>query len=414
MATAARARIKGTPLRLVRDEAAVMPYPTLVEEAQEAEVQGRTIEARDLYELALRRLSDAESGSRASDLLRWIARTHFGDAQLDLALECAEAALAIAVAHRDVGAVGHATNLKAIINWQQGDLDEAERLYEQARESALEAGEAKLAAMTSQNLGVVANVRGDLEKAARHYETSLAAYRALGLASDVCVALNNLGLLYSQREQWKDAARCYDEAYRVAEVIGDRGACMRVEVNRAEGLVAQGEHTQALAACDRARRIADQVKEPRALGELHKAFGVVNRELGNYELAEQYLTDARAVAELRQDLLLLAESFKESAELHRRQGRNRDTLQSLNRAHRLFDQLRVTRSVIDRLERTTRTFVMRVCVASQTSCALSDGAQPCRASSSLPSYQVRGSESGALVHAPLPPPSTTPSGGACS
>ena len=325
----------------------VVPYATLIEAAQEAELHGRGIEARDLYELALRRLPDAEDGARASDVLRWIARTYRADAQLDLALDCAGAALAVAEAHGDLGAIGHATNLQAIIHWQQGDLDEAERLYEKARQSALEAGEAKLAAMTSQNLGVVANVRGDLDLAARHYEASLAAYRELGLATDVCIALNNLGLLNSQRHQWKDAARSYDEAFRVAEVLGDRGTCIHIEVNRAESLVAQGEHALALEACDRARRIAAQVKEPRALGELHKAYGVVSRELGNHDLAEQYLSDARAVAEQRQDLLLLAESLKESAELHRRQGRNRDTLQCLNRAHRLFAQLRARRELAD-------------------------------------------------------------------
>jgi diguanylate cyclase (GGDEF)-like protein/putative nucleotidyltransferase with HDIG domain len=340
-------QLRVPPLRLVRDDVEVVPYDTLIAEAQEAELHGRNGEARDLYELALRRIADAEHAARASDVLRWIARSHRSDGQLDLALDCAEAAQAVAEAFGDVGAAGHATNLKAIIRWQQGDLDEAERLYEEAREKAIEAGEAKLAAMTSQNLGVVANIRGELDLAARHYETSLAAYRELGLASDVCVALNNLGLLHSQRERWADAARAYDEAHRVAEVLGDRTMCMRVEVNRAEGLVAQGEHALALAACDRARRIAAQVKEPQVLGELHKAYGVVSREMGDYDLAEQYLADARAVAELRQDFLLLAESFKESAELHRRQGRNRDTLQALNRAHRLFDQLRARRELAD-------------------------------------------------------------------
>ena len=340
-------QLRTAPLRLVRDDVEVVPYDTLIAEAQEAELHGRTGEARDLYELALRRISDAAHGARASDVLRWIARTYRTDGQLELALDCAEAAQAVAEAFGDVGAAGHATNLRAIIRWQQGDLDEAESLYQQARERAIDAGEAKLAAMTSQNLGVVANVRGDLDLAARHYEASLAAYRELGLAGDVCIALNNLGLLHSQRERWADAARAYDEAYRVADVLGDRGTCIHIEVNRAESLVAQGELTQALAACDRARQIAARVKEPRALGELHKAFGVVTREMGNHDLAEQYLADARVVAEQRQDLLLLAEALKESAELHRRQGRNRDTLQCLNRAHRLFEQLRARRELAD-------------------------------------------------------------------
>src|SRR5256885_5568056 len=207
-------------LRLVRDANDRLSYDALVEEAQHAELQGRRVQARELYEVALCRLAEAKSGSHASDLLRWIARTHRVDGDLDLALECAGAALAVAEAHQELTAVGHATNLQAIIHWQQGELDEAEHLYHKARESALRAGEAKLAAMTAQNLGVIANVRGDLETALHYYETSLSAYRALGLAGDVCVALNNLGLLYTQRQQWAEAARAYDEAIGVAEGLG--------------------------------------------------------------------------------------------------------------------------------------------------------------------------------------------------
>ena len=195
----------GVPLRLVRDATDALSWDELVEQAQTAEMQGRRDEARDLYEVALCRLREAPSGARASDLLRWIARSHRTDANLDLALDCAGAALAVAEAHQNLAAIGHATNLQATIHHQQGSLDEAERLYHVARESALRAGEEKLAAMTAQNLGVIAQVRGDLETALHHYEASLTTYRKLGLASEVCIGLNNLGLFYSQRQQWDEA-----------------------------------------------------------------------------------------------------------------------------------------------------------------------------------------------------------------
>ncbi len=334
-------------LRIVRDASDTLSYDALVEEAQHAELQGRRVQARELYEVALWRLREAPSAAQASDLLRWIARTHRVDGELGLALDCADAALVIAEAHGDVANMGHATNLLAIIHTQQGSLDQAERLYHSARELALRSGEAKLAAMTAQNLGVIANVRGDLDTALHYYETSLASYRALGLANDVCVALNNLGLLYTQRQQWSEAARAYDEAIGVAEVLGDQSTCVHIEVNRAESLVAQGDLAAAREACDRAMEISRRVKDPRALGELHKAYGIVARETGDFELAEQCLAEAEEIAHRRQDLLLLAESTKERAELHRRQGRNRDTLQCLNGAHRLFAQLRARRELAD-------------------------------------------------------------------
>jgi putative nucleotidyltransferase with HDIG domain len=60
------------------------------------------------------------------------------------------------------------------------------------------------------------------------------------------------------------------------------------------------------------------------------------------------------LADTRQDLLLSAEIARELAELYRLQGRNRDTLQSLNRAHRLFTQLHARPDLADIDRQTTR------------------------------------------------------------
>jgi tetratricopeptide (TPR) repeat protein len=154
----------------------------LIDRAQLAERQGRTQEARALYEQALSQLRSPDEAPIAASLLRWIGITYGVELNLDAAFDCLEAALAVAEALGDVAAVGHAVNVQGLLNYKMGRLDEAERLYLKARESARRAGEAKLAAMTSQNLGVIANIRGELEQALWHYEASLADYRARGHA----------------------------------------------------------------------------------------------------------------------------------------------------------------------------------------------------------------------------------------
>jgi hypothetical protein len=79
----------------------------------------------------------------------WIARTHLDDADYAAAWDCLEAAVAVADATPgDVAAAGHATNVQAVVPLAAGRLDEAERLYLNARTAALQAGDAKLAAMT--------------------------------------------------------------------------------------------------------------------------------------------------------------------------------------------------------------------------------------------------------------------------
>jgi diguanylate cyclase (GGDEF)-like protein/putative nucleotidyltransferase with HDIG domain len=326
----------------------------LIEQGQAAEREGRREQAREFFERALYLLGDRARAPLASALLRWIGRTHQVDANLDAALDCLDAALAVARACGDEAAIGHAINLQAIVHWQQGRLDDAERLYLEARESALKAGDANLAAMTSQNLGVIASIRGELLEALRHYENSLADYRALGLARDVSVALNNLGKLYTEMKRWGAAERAYEEAISITTVLGDLSTRIVIEVNLAELWVAQRVFDRARQACDRAMATSRQIQDRRAHGEVCKVSGIIARETGDHALAEAHFASAERIADERQDLLLAAETARELAELHRVRGRNRDMLLCLNRAHRLFTQLRARRAVADIDLRTSR------------------------------------------------------------
>lgn len=334
-----------TQLRLVTE--AEPTYASLIEEAQLAERRGQRDQARRLYDAALSRLGEAASGSEGSAILRWIARTHQVDGNAEVALECAEAALAIAEANEDLASIGHATNLKAIVRWQQGLIDEAQQLFMSARENALRAGEAKLAAMTAQNLGVLANLRGDFELARRHYEASLADYRMLGLSHDVCVALNNLGLLHTHEKRWDAARDAYQEALQVAGVLDDLSTRIMVQVNVAEFWVAQRNFDRARAACDEARRASRNANDDRAHGQIEKVYGIIAREQGDFAAAEQHLARADELARSKNETLLVAETARERAELHMKQRRNRDTLHWLNTAHKLFTQLSARREVAE-------------------------------------------------------------------
>jgi tetratricopeptide (TPR) repeat protein len=289
---AARARA-AAHLRLATDPE---PRPTnaLVEEAQLAERQGRREEARTLYERALYQLSEPKEAPLASALLRWIGRTYQVDADLEAALDCLEAAHAVAEACGDRGAAGHAINLQANVHFVQGEIEAAERLYLEARKSALEAADAKLAAMTAQNLGVIANVRGDLPQALQHYETSLVGYRALGLPTDVWGALNNLGMLYTDLQRWDAAERAYEEAVQISTALGDLNALILLHVNLAELWLARADYDRARQSCDRAMALADQLGDTLRHGEAYKVYGVIARETGDHTLAEEQFARATA------------------------------------------------------------------------------------------------------------------------
>jgi diguanylate cyclase (GGDEF)-like protein len=319
----------------------------LIQQAQLAEREGRRDDARAIYERALYSLKRTVDGKLASALLRWIARTYELDANVDAALDCLEASLAVAQLAKDAGAIGHAINVQAIVFQQQGEYDKAEALYIEARTYAIDAGETRLAAMAAQNLGVISMVRGDHEKTLRHYRTSLAEFRTLGAPKEVLSALNNMGMLCTDLERWDDAARALEEGVQIAEALGDVTTRILLEVNRADLEIARGDFVAARGACELALSLSSQTKDGLARGEIEKHFGTVAREMGELALAEEHLQRAQQIAVDRRDLLLSAETSREHAELCRKQGRHRDALMHLNRGHRIFTQLSAKRDLAD-------------------------------------------------------------------
>lgn len=319
-------------------------WQELVDRAQDAQKRGQRNAARDYYEAALWRMREATDAA-PSRLVRQIARCWQVDAQYEEAYDCLTAAEAIATAHADESAIGHAINLRGIIHWQRGELDAAQTLYRQALDIAHRVSDTRLAAMAAQNIGVVANVRGDFTNAMHYYRTSLNGYRSLGLPRDVFIVQNNLGRLYTEQKKWDEAERAYDEALHIATALGELSGATMIDVNVAEMWVRRGEYPRAREACDRAMQRASNAGDEHADAEAYKIYGIIEREAGHYSEAEQHFARAEEGARRRQDVLVLAQIAHERAELFRRQGRNRDLLLSLNRAHQLYAQLRAQHAV---------------------------------------------------------------------
>jgi putative nucleotidyltransferase with HDIG domain len=322
----------------------------LIELGEAAELSGQRADARGHYEAALYALRRDDSAQRAATLLRWIARTYTTDADFDAAMDCAEAALAISQAIGDRAGEGHAVNVQAVVEWRRANLDGAEQRFLSARAIALSAGDDMLAGMTSHNLGIIAAIRGDFTEALHHYTVGLEHHRALNRMADVCMALNNIGRLHTDLRRWDEAEAAYDEAVAISDALGDRTKRIGIEVNRAELRLLRGDEQRASESANLALRLSSDSGDRAWSAEIAKLLGVLDRSAGRPLDAERHFGEAISIAESQRDSLLLAETLRERAELYREQGRNREALQSLNRAHRLFGQLRAKRELanIDR------------------------------------------------------------------
>jgi putative nucleotidyltransferase with HDIG domain len=313
---------------------------------QSLERRGQREDARRIYQEALAG-GDIMDASGLAQLHRWIARTHMQDSNYAAADAAARTALDLSERAEDEAGRGHAINVLAVICFQQGLLDDAERLYLDARTSAQHSGDARLAAMTATNLGNVAAIRGDHAEALRYHESALSDARGGGLADQAMHALSNVGLLHAQMAHFDLAERSYAEALQIGRVLGEHSLCITVGLNVARLRLQQGDHRRARQACDEATALATQLGDTHAEGEAEHIYGIIARGVGDLVAAERHFLRAEDVAVRRHDLVVQGETARELAELYRAQGRNRQTLQRLNQSHRLFAQLKARRELAD-------------------------------------------------------------------
>jgi len=319
----------------------------VIARAQVAEREGHRDEAALLYEEALHGLQGAEHAPLACSLLRWVARCRLNSGDVDAAFDAALAALAVAEAADNGASLAHSLNVLGNVVRLRGDVDEAHELYMRALQAARQAGEATLIAMVEQNIGVLSNIRGDYRGALKRYRASLSAHRALGEDHYAAHVLNNLGMLYTDQRRWRAAERSYSAALDICARLDDRETRLRVENNRVELLAAQQRWDEAGTVCRAALALAHEMGDPFGQAESHKHLGVIARETGDWAAADEHLNTAARIAEERGELLLRAETARELAALHWRRHRNRETLQQLNLAHRLFTRLEARRDLSD-------------------------------------------------------------------
>jgi len=313
---------------------------------QALEREGKNLEARTLYESALRD-GRATNPREAARLVRVIARTYIQESDFDAGRDCAMAALAISEAAADEAGRGHAENMLAVLEWKQSNLDAAERLYRRAHASAHAAGESGLAARTASNLGVIASVRGDDAEARRYFEMGLASARLAGLTDQTIATLVNLGLLHMHQHRYDDADRRFAEARELATTIGEMRMLVTVELEIAKLRLRQARNVDARTCAQRARAVAVKTGSTHAEGEAAHVDGLIACACDEPAEAESHFLRAEEIALQRSDLILQGETARELAALYRSQGRNRQTLQRLNQAHRLFSQLRARRELAD-------------------------------------------------------------------
>jgi predicted ATPase/DNA-binding NarL/FixJ family response regulator len=184
-----------------------------------------------------------------SDLVSW---------RIEDALGNADAAVAAATAMADDWEQGVAIAVRAAVIAAQGDLTQAEKLFEDALE-VLRDNNGWGVANVLYGLGRIARGRRDLDTAAERFGAALALYRQIDARPEMARCLAGMGRIALTQGDLTAAAASLTESMRLSLATGHRLAIARGLQALASLAGAQGDHAQAVRLTGAAQAAAEEI-----------------------------------------------------------------------------------------------------------------------------------------------------------
>ncbi|MBW7883237.1 MAG: tetratricopeptide repeat protein [Caldilineaceae bacterium] len=191
----------------------------------------------------------------------------------------------------DVRSTGRCYARAGLIAWRQGDYGAAARAYDTAL--AIVQGQHDLQDVESEaryGLGLVKRQQGQFDDARRLFEADLATNRQLGNRQHEARALNALGAVANLQRHFSQAAAYFRAALEIREIIGDRAGVGTSLMSMAQTFGYLGDYSQVEGLLLQARQIQQGLRNRweemlvlNELGILYTAVGAYDRALAHLE-----------------------------------------------------------------------------------------------------------------------------------
>lgn len=257
-------------------------------------LEGRYVDAVQLYDEALLIYQGLDDTVRASEMVGNIASVLYEMGKYDAARDRAFAALEMKTELLDVRGIVDNLNRVGVIARETRETEEAKRYFMQALETARRSGYAAGEAAALNNLGTVAAIEGDPDNALALHEEALEMFRKAHAPAGVSSALANVGHAHLDKGQFAEGRRYFQRGLKIAKDKGFRPGIIKGLCGMAESYFKEGKRSEAISYYKRAVR-ADAAVERHdrvaihliAIGDIYNTIGETGNATGAYREAAE-------------------------------------------------------------------------------------------------------------------------------
>jgi serine/threonine protein kinase/tetratricopeptide (TPR) repeat protein len=215
----------------------------------------------------------------------------------------------------DLAGESQALHAMAEVPIDQGDLEQAKTLYEQALTLARQTGDKKATARELGNIGVIYAQEGDFPTALKFYREALDASQAIGDKHSMAVITGNTGDILHAEGRLGDALAEYKDALVLAREVGHKSSeAIDLKVI-ADVLADQGDLKGAMQMYQQAVSIQREIDDEMYFAQTLMSTGRLRRQMGDNDGARKNYDEAFSLLQKAGEKGLAAEAQMALGEL---------------------------------------------------------------------------------------------------
>lgn len=211
----------------------------LLDDGLRLEKAGELERALACYTAALECVADPAAEAEA---WRRCAHVYRARCEWPEALNAARRSALLAQESGAEGLLAEALNAEAAVHHSRGDFEQAVTLYQQILKST---SDQRIRGIALQNMASVRGMQNDMTAAENFFRAAYECFRAADYAWGKAHVLNNLGRVAFERGRLGEAESLLQQAVTEAHAVEDSDLAALAQLNRAEVLLAQGDHEAA-------------------------------------------------------------------------------------------------------------------------------------------------------------------------
>jgi len=286
------------------------------------EIKGRWSEGIALFSAALGQLDADIPAQRAAVAAasRALAGLHYRKGEPHVAELTARRALKLFRGLKQLAGARYSLQIMGLSLWQRGELERAQRYFEEGLKLAERAGDETGAAAPLNGIAMCEKSRGRYAQARPLYERALALYRRSGGAQGLAITLNNLGNVLRLQRDHEGARRYFAEGLALCVEHGLSSARIFFLINLGCMDIDAGRLDRAQAHFDQALQADSAAGEGQSSAEIRLGLGRIAALRGQLDEAERWLSQCVRSAQALADTPIQLAGVSWFGELAARRG----------------------------------------------------------------------------------------------